>query len=56
MSAPTASVATEAECPEVTALPAQVTARRFSERAGCTAVGGEDEEAGTTHVTMLRRL
>jgi predicted GNAT family N-acyltransferase len=37
-------------------LHAQVTARRFYERAGYTAVGEEYEEAGITHVTMRRRL
>jgi predicted GNAT family N-acyltransferase len=33
-------------------LHAQVTARRFYERAGYTAVGGQYEEAGIAHVTM----
>jgi predicted GNAT family N-acyltransferase len=37
-------------------LHAQVTARRFYERAGYTAVGEEYEEAGIAHVTMRRRL
>ena len=37
-------------------LHAQVTARRFYERAGYTAVGEEYEEAGILHVTMLRQL
>ena len=37
-------------------LHAQVTARRFYERAGYTAVGDEYEEAGIAHVTMVRRL
>jgi predicted GNAT family N-acyltransferase len=37
-------------------LHAQVTARRFYERAGYTAVGGEYEEAGIRHVTMVRQL
>jgi predicted GNAT family N-acyltransferase len=37
-------------------LHAQVTARRFYERAGYTAVGEEYEEAGITHITMRRRL
>lgn len=37
-------------------LHAQVTARRFYERAGYTAVGDEYEEAGITHVTMVRSL
>ena len=37
-------------------LHAQVTARRFYERAGYTAVGGEYEEAGITHVTMHKEL
>jgi len=37
-------------------LHAQVTARRFYERAGYTAVGEEYQEAGITHVTMRRRL
>ena len=37
-------------------LHAQVTARRFYERAGYTAVGEEYEEAGITHVTMRRSL
>ncbi len=37
-------------------LHAQVTARRFYERAGYTAVGGEYEEAGIAHVTMVRSL
>ncbi len=37
-------------------LHAQVTARRFYERAGYTAVGEEYEEAGIAHVTMVRRL
>jgi predicted GNAT family N-acyltransferase len=37
-------------------LHAQVTARRFYERAGYVAVGAEYEEAGITHVTMLREL
>jgi predicted GNAT family N-acyltransferase len=37
-------------------LHAQVTARRFYERAGYTAVGEEYEEAGIAHITMSRRL
>jgi predicted GNAT family N-acyltransferase len=37
-------------------LHAQVTARRFYERAGYTAVGEEYEEAGIRHVTMCRAL
>jgi predicted GNAT family N-acyltransferase len=37
-------------------LHAQVTARRFYERAGYAAVGAEYEEAGIRHVTMRRRL
>jgi predicted GNAT family N-acyltransferase len=37
-------------------LHAQVTARRFYERAGYTAVGEEYLEAGIAHVTMMRRL
>lgn len=37
-------------------LHAQVTARRFYERAGYRVVGGEYEEAGIAHVTMVRRL
>ncbi|MDT0276900.1 GNAT family N-acetyltransferase [Blastococcus goldschmidtiae] len=37
-------------------LHAQVTARRFYERAGYTAVGGEYLEAGIAHVTMRRVL
>jgi predicted GNAT family N-acyltransferase len=37
-------------------LHAQVTARRFYERAGYVAVGDEYVEAGITHVTMARRL
>jgi predicted GNAT family N-acyltransferase len=37
-------------------LHAQVTARRFYERAGYTAVGEEYEEAGIAHVTMRRQL
>jgi len=37
-------------------LHAQVTARRFYERAGYTAVGAEYEEAGITHITMRRRV
>ena len=37
-------------------LHAQVTARRFYERAGYTAVGAEYEEAGIAHVTMRRPL
>jgi predicted GNAT family N-acyltransferase len=37
-------------------LHAQVTAQRFYERAGYVRVGGEYEEAGITHVTMVRRL
>ncbi|WP_369137708.1 GNAT family N-acetyltransferase [Modestobacter versicolor] len=37
-------------------LHAQVTARRFYERAGYTAVGAEYQEAGMAHVTMVRRL
>ena len=37
-------------------LHAQVTARRFYERAGYTAVGDEYEEAGIVHVTMVRSL
>ncbi|WP_249933328.1 GNAT family N-acetyltransferase [Blastococcus sp. CCUG 61487] len=41
---------------EVVELHAQVTARRFYERAGYAAVGEEYEEAGIRHVTMRRRL
>jgi predicted GNAT family N-acyltransferase len=37
-------------------LHAQVTARRFYERAGYTAVGAEYEEAGIRHITMRRGL
>jgi predicted GNAT family N-acyltransferase len=37
-------------------LHAQVTARRFYERAGYLAVGEEYEEAGIRHVTMRRSL
>ncbi len=37
-------------------LHAQLTARRFYERAGYVAVGEEYEEAGIPHVTMVRRL
>ena len=37
-------------------LHAQVTARRFYERAGYAAVGAEYEEAGIVHVTMRRTL
>jgi predicted GNAT family N-acyltransferase len=37
-------------------LHAQVTARRFYERAGYTAIGAEYQEAGITHVTMVREL
>jgi predicted GNAT family N-acyltransferase len=37
-------------------LHAQVTARRFYERAGYAAVGEEYLEAGISHVTMTRRL
>ncbi|SOE02753.1 GNAT family N-acetyltransferase [Blastococcus haudaquaticus] len=37
-------------------LHAQVTARRFYERAGYAAVGDEYVEAGIRHVTMRRRL
>ena len=37
-------------------LHAQVTARRFYERAGYVAVGDDYVEAGITHVTMVRRL
>ena len=37
-------------------LHAQVTARRFYERAGYRVVGGEYEEAGIVHVTMRRSL
>ena len=37
-------------------LHAQVTARRFYERAGYTAVGDEYQEAGIAHVTMVRSL
>ena len=37
-------------------LHAQVTARRFYERAGYLAVGDEYEEAGIRHVTMRRSL
>jgi predicted GNAT family N-acyltransferase len=37
-------------------LHAQVTARRFYERAGYTPVGEEYLEAGIAHVTMVRRL
>ena len=37
-------------------LHAQVSARRFYERAGYTAVGDEYEEAGIPHVTMTRPL
>ena len=37
-------------------LHAQLTARRFYERAGYAAVGGVYTEAGIEHVTMCRRL
>jgi predicted GNAT family N-acyltransferase len=37
-------------------LHAQVTARRFYERAGYTVVGAEYPEAGIAHVTMVREL
>ena len=37
-------------------LHAQVTARRFYERAGYVAVGEEYEEAGLAHITMRRGL
>ena len=37
-------------------LHAQVTARRFYERAGYTVVGDEYLEAGIRHVTMIRAL
>jgi predicted GNAT family N-acyltransferase len=37
-------------------LHAQVTARRFYERAGYTAVGEEYVEAGIAHITMRRQL
>ena len=37
-------------------LHAQVTARRFYERAGYAPVGEEYEEAGIRHITMVRRL
>jgi predicted GNAT family N-acyltransferase len=37
-------------------LHAQVTARGFYERAGYQTVGEEYQEAGITHVTMVRRL
>jgi predicted GNAT family N-acyltransferase len=37
-------------------LHAQLTARRFYERAGYTAVGPVYEEAGIAHITMRRRL
>jgi predicted GNAT family N-acyltransferase len=37
-------------------LHAQLSARRFYERAGYTAVGGVYEEAGIVHVTMRRPL
>ena len=37
-------------------LHAQVTARRFYERAGYARVGAEYQEAGITHVTMRRPL
>ncbi|MGY1856334.1 GNAT family N-acetyltransferase [Modestobacter sp. SYSU DS0290] len=37
-------------------LHAQVSARRFYERAGYTAIGAEYQEAGITHVTMRRSL
>ena len=37
-------------------LHAQVSARRFYERAGYTAVGEEYEEAGIRHITMRRPL
>jgi predicted GNAT family N-acyltransferase len=37
-------------------LHAQVTARRFYERAGYAAVGEVYQEAGIAHVTMVRRL
>jgi predicted GNAT family N-acyltransferase len=40
----------------VVELHAQVSARRFYERAGYTAVGEEYEEAGIAHVTMRRSL
>ena len=41
---------------EVVELHAQVTARRFYERAGYVAVGPEYDEAGIRHVTMRRAL
>lgn len=41
---------------EVVELHAQLTARRFYERAGYDAVGDVYEEAGIAHVTMVRRL
>jgi predicted GNAT family N-acyltransferase len=37
-------------------LHAQVSARRFYERAGYAAVGAEYEEAGIAHITMRRSL
>jgi predicted GNAT family N-acyltransferase len=37
-------------------LHAQLTARRFYERAGYVAVGEVYEEAGIAHITMRRRL
>jgi predicted GNAT family N-acyltransferase len=37
-------------------LHAQISARRFYERAGYTAVGEEYEEAGIVHITMRRNL
>ena len=37
-------------------LHAQVTARRFYERAGYRCVGAEYQEAGIAHVTMVREL
>jgi predicted GNAT family N-acyltransferase len=37
-------------------LHAQLTARRFYERAGYSVVGAEYQEAGITHVTMVREL
>jgi predicted GNAT family N-acyltransferase len=40
----------------VVELHAQVTARRFYERAGYEEVGEEYEEAGIRHVTMRRSL
>jgi predicted GNAT family N-acyltransferase len=41
---------------ELVELHAQVTARRFYERAGYVAVGPEYDEAGIRHVTMRRAL